>query len=406
MKSLILSFFAGLALNFMPCVLPIMLIKLYDILKYSQTINNKKNLKIVALSTSCGIIFIFSIFSFINIIFKHAGKTFNFGFHFQNPYFLIIVIFLLFLFFLNLLNVFDVHYSTRIIDYIQRKYERSKKLKKGIFIENFFTAIFMVLFATPCSLPIIGTVATFSLMTNRYLYIFYNFLSMGLGMSIPFIILLVKPNFVDFLKNKKKLLYVVHIIIIFSLFLTILWLLNVLYNIIGKNPTIIFICFLLILFIQFKFVKHFFQRLILVISIIIIGTILPMSMFREKLANKIKDGLWINNVTMEEIDNYVEQGKIVFVNISAKWCIICNLNNITVFSRYDVINLLNQDNIVPVLIDVTQNTDKAKMFYEDNKIYVPKYIIFSKKNTKGCTFSGQISYKQLINNLLLDKCVR
>ncbi len=403
MNNIILSFFAGLILNFMPCVLPIMLIKIYDIVKYSQTIQNKKNLKIISLSTTLGIIFIFSIFSIINMLFKHAGKAFNLGFHFQNPYFLIIIIFILFLFFLNLLNVFDIHYSTRIINFIQKKYEGSKKINKGIFIENFFTAIFMVLFATPCSLPIIGTVATFSLVNDSYLYIFYNFLAMGFGMSIPFILILVYPGLLDFLKNRQKLLHVVYNIIIVSLFLTIVWLLYILYAIIGTKPIIVLLCFMAVIPIQFKLVKKTIQHLILIAFITISGTILTVNFFKEDLVRKMESKIWRNQITEDEIQKYINDGKTVFVNITAKWCMICNLNNITVFSNYDVMNYLNNENVVAVKLDITQSNKIAENFYENpSSIYVPKYIVFNKKNPTGCDFSGQIGHKKFLEEI--EKC--
>ncbi len=403
MNNIILSFFAGLILNVMPCILPIMLIKIYDIVKYSQTLQNKKNLKIISLSTTLGIIFIFSIFSIINILFKHAGKAFNLGFHFQNPYFLIIVIFLLFLFFLNLLNFFDIHYPTRIINFIQKKYEGSKKLNKGIFIENFLTAIFMVLFATPCSLPIIGTVATFSLTNDSYLYIFYNFLAMGLGMATPFILILFYPNLLNFLRNKQKLLHIIHNIIIVSIFLTIIWLLYILYTNIGLKPTIILLCFMTIIPIQFRLVKKSLQRLILVSFITISGTILTVRIFKEDIVNKMDETVWKTKITQEEIQKYIQDGKTVFINITAKWCMICNLNNITVFSNYDVMNYLSSDDIIAVKLDITKSNNIAENFYENpNSIYIPKYIIFNKQNTNGCSFGGQISHKDFFKEL--EKC--
>ncbi len=403
MNNILLSFLAGLVLNFMPCILPILLIKIYDIIKYSQTEQNKNNLKIISLSTTLGIVSVFLFFSLINILFKHAGKTFNFGFHFQNPYFLILVIFLLFLFSLNLLNFFHINYSPNVINYIQKKYEKSKSLNRGIFLENFTTAIFMVLFATPCSIPILGTVATFSLASSN-IYIIYNFLAMGFGMSIPFLLILIYPNLLNFLKNKKGLLNFVHRIIALSIFLTILWLLYVLKVSIGIKSVIILLLFMALLIVQFKIIKKSLHNLIMVIIIVISGMILPVTIFKEEEAVKINNSLWANGITMEEIQSYIGEGKTVFVNITAKWCIICNLNNVTVFSKYNVLDFLRNDNIVAVKIDVTQNNDKAEIFYDNpNSIYVPKYIIFNKKHPNGCSFKGQIIEKDFFEEV--NRCL-
>lgn len=400
MRSVLLSFGAGLVLNFMPCILPILLIKIYDIVKYSQTNQNKNNLKIISIATTFGILFTFLIFSFISILFKYTGKSFNFGFHFQNPYFLIIVIFILFMFLLNLLNFFNIHYSPRIINYIQQKYERSKNLQKGIYVENFITGIFMVLFATPCSIPVLGTVATFSLITDSYLSILCNFLAMGLGMSVPFIIVALYPNFLDFLKSKKAPLKFIHVFIILSLGITIIWLLYVLKIEIGIKSAAILICFLLLMSLQFKLVKKNIQNLILVFFIFLAGTIFPVSIFKEEQAIKISNSLWQSKITKEEINKYILEGKTVFVNISAKWCIICNFNNITAFSKYDVVKYLSNKNIVSIKIDITQNNEEASEFYKDTgRIYVPKYIVFNKKFPNGCSFTGRINEKQFFTKV-------
>lgn len=403
MNNIFLSFLAGLILNFMPCILPILLIKIYDVIKYSQTDKNKSNLKIISISTTLGIVSVFLLFSLINILFKHAGKTFNFGFHFQNPYFVILVIFLLFLFLLNLLNFFHINYSPKLISYIQKKYEKSKNLNRGIFLENFTTAIFMVLFATPCSIPILGTVATFSLTTSN-IYIIYNFLAMGFGMSIPFLLILVYPNLLNFLKNKSGLLNFIHKIIILSIFLTILWLLYVLKVSIGIKSTIILILFMLLLVIQFKLIKKSLHNIIMVIIIIVSGMILPITIFKDEEAFKINNSLWLNSITKEEIENYINEEKTIFVNITAKWCMVCNLNNVTVFSKYNVLDFLKNDNIIAIKIDVTQNNDTAEIFYDNpNSIYVPKYIIFNKKHPKGCNFKGQIIEKDFFKEI--NKCL-
>ncbi len=403
MNNILLSFLAGLVLNFMPCILPILLIKIYDIIKYSQTNQNKNNLKIISLSTTLGIVSVFLFFSFINILFKHAGKTFNFGFHFQNPYFLILVIFLLFLFLLNLLNLFHINYSPRVINYIQKKYEKSKNLNMGIFIENFTTAIFMVLFATPCSIPILGTVATFSLVSSN-VYIIYNFLAMGLGMSIPFLLILVYPNLLNFLKNKRGLLTFVHRFIIFSIFLTILWLLYVLKVSIGVKSVFVLILFMFLVVVQFKIIKKSLHNLIMVVIIVVSGTILPVAIFKEDEAIKINNSLWKSGITKNEIQDYIDNGKTVFVSITAKWCMICNINNITVFSKYDVLDFLRDNNIIAIKIDITQNNDNAEIFYDNpNSIYVPKYIVFNKKHPNGCSFKGQITESDFFREI--DKCL-
>ncbi|MDD2840186.1 MAG: cytochrome c biogenesis protein CcdA, partial [Rickettsiales bacterium] len=265
MSNIFLCFLAGIFLNLMPCVWPILSLKLYNIVKYSQTEKNKKNLRLISLASSLGIVFVFIIFALITIVFKYTGQSFHLGFHFQNSYFLIVIIFALFLFFLNSLNFFHVDYSPKVINFIQRKYENTSKFKASIFAENFITGIFMVLFSLPCSMPVFGSVATLSLLNESYIIFFLSFVITALGMATPFLLIQFKPNLLNFLKGKSYLLKWANVLISISIFGTIVWLLYVLSKEIGEKPLIILMLFITVIPIQFKLIKKPFYNLILII---------------------------------------------------------------------------------------------------------------------------------------------
>ena len=397
MNILILSFITGIILNFMPCIFPILLLKIYDIIKLSQT-ENKHNIQVASIGTIIGIIIIFTIFSSIAISFAVFGKTFNLGFHFQNTYFVAITIFFLFLFLLNLLNFFNIEYSNRISQYIQKQYTNSKNLHFGILIQNIITGIFLVLFATPCSIPLIGTITTFAITHNNYLYIFYNYVFIALGMSIPFFILIFYPKSLNFLKNQTKFLLSIRILIIITLILTILWILYIFTLQTNIKSLVILILFLLSIPIILKTNKPSHHKLLAIIFIFTSSITLPISVYQEDEAKKINKYLWKDSITDMEIQKYITQNKTIFINISAKWCLICNFNDITVFSRPKIVNYFKDNNIISIKIDITNNNKDAKRFYEKN-IYVPKYIIFNKNYPNGYSFEGQITEKELLDHL-------
>lgn len=403
MNNLILSFLAGVFLNFMPCVLPILSLKIYDIIKYSQTNKNKKNLRLISLASTCGIVFIFSIFAIITIIFRKTGENFHLGFHFQNSYFLIIIIILLFLFFLNSLNFFHLNYHPRIVNFIQKKYNDAKLLKAGIFSENFITAICMVLFSLPCCMPIFGSLATLALLNDNYIAIFLNFIFTAIGMSLPFILIQIKPTIFDFLKNKKNLLKYTSNFISFAICTTIIWFIYVLSKEIGIKATTIFLLFLFIIPIQFKLIKNHLHNLIFIVFITIFATILPVSYFKEEQATKISNSLWQNKIDIKNINQYINNDKTLFINISASWCMICNLNEITTLSKYEVVNFLKNNKIIAIKLDITKNNKEADYFFKNQKnIGVPTYIIYNKKCYDGNLFTGQISSKKLFEEF--KKC--
>lgn len=395
--NLILSFLAGLLLNFMPCVLPIILIKIYDIVKQTE---NRSNLRLASLGSVIGVVSTFLVFSTIAVVFKYFDKNFNLGFHFQNPYFLIAMIVLLILFMLNLFNVFNIGYSQKIITFIQGRYEKSKNAEIGVFFANFLTAIFMVLFATPCSIPIIGTTTAFSITENSYFSIVSIFLAMGFGMSLPFIFILFYPNILDFLKNKKRFLGLIRYIVIAALLLTIIWLLYVLKVTLGLKSLIVLTGFLVVLVLQFFIIKKPIQSMVMVLVISFFAIVMPVQVFKEDMAKKISETLWRAFITKEEVKNLVDNDKTIFISITAKWCMICNLNDITLFSKHKVLEYLNRENNIAIRIDLTQDSELAKEFYDNSGgFYVPKYIIFNKNNPNGCSFTGQLTEKRFFNEV-------
>ncbi len=395
MNNFVLHFLAGVFLNFMPCVWPVLSFKLYNIVKYSQTDKNKKNLRLISLASTLGIVFIFMIFAIITITFKYTGQSFRLGFHFQNPYFLIIIIFALFLFFLNSLNFFHLDYPPRVINFIQRRYENAVKFKIGIFFENFITAIFMVLFSLPCCMPVFASIATLSLLNENNILIFFSFITTALGMALPFLIIQFKPTLFDFLKGKNYLLKLANGLISISLFGIITWLLYVLTIEIGIKSIIILMLFIAIIPIQFKIVKKRLYNLILIIFICIFGTILPISFYKEQKAVKISSELWKNDISIENINDYVNDGKTIFVNITAGWCMVCNINEITVMSDYDIVNFLNKLDVKTIKIDLTKNNKQAEYFFKNRENFgVPTYIIYNKKCSDGYRFNGQLTKRK------------
>ncbi|HSQ98204.1 MAG TPA: cytochrome c biogenesis protein CcdA [Rickettsiales bacterium] len=395
MSNIFLCFLAGFFLNFMPCILPILSLKIYNIVKYSQTEKNKHNLRLISFATSFGIVFIFTIFGIIEIIFKYTGQNFHLGFHFQNTYFLIIIVFALFLFFLNSLNFFHIDYPPRIINFLQNRYEHAKKLKISLFIENFITGIFLVLFSLPCCMPIFGSIATLALLSTNYIGILICFIATALGMALPFLIIQFKPNLLDFLKNKKYLLKLASWLISISIFGTIIWLLYVLFKEIGLKPLIILMLFFVSIPVQFKILKKPLHVLVLIIFTCISGTILPVSFYKERKALEINSMLWKNDINIENIDSLVKDNKTVFISISASWCIICNLNEIVISSSYNITNFLNNPNIITYKIDVTKDSKKADYFFGNNENFgVPTYIIYNKTCPNGYSFTGKLNEKR------------
>ena len=104
---LFFAFLGGLILNIMPCVLPVLSIKILSVVKYSG--ETKRNIRLSFFATSLGIITSFILLAITVIYFKKLGVELGWGFQFQQPLFLVAVIFILFLFSINQLGLFEIY---------------------------------------------------------------------------------------------------------------------------------------------------------------------------------------------------------------------------------------------------------------------------------------------------------
>ena len=186
---LITAFFAGFILNFMPCVLPVLGIKINNLLKQSET-RNKSIVKLSSLYVSLGIISMFFIFSLVAIFLRSIGMNLGWGMQFQSPYFLIFLICLLLLFTVISFDLIKINFIQK---YMKITFLEKKIFKNNIFISNFFTGVLSTLLATPCTAPLVGTAISFALSQNYFLSILV-FMLMGAGKSLPYLIFIIKPN--------------------------------------------------------------------------------------------------------------------------------------------------------------------------------------------------------------------
>lgn len=169
------SFVGGLILNIMPCVLPVLSIKLISILK-----NRRYNSKIAKLSffyTICGIMASFLFLAILSSLVSISGEVFNWGVQFQSPLFLSMLIVIFTLYIANILGYFNFSTSYQFSNFLNKKVE-SSNARKRLFLSNFFSGILAVLLATPCSAPFLGTAISFSVVQPA-VYSFFNFLSYG-----------------------------------------------------------------------------------------------------------------------------------------------------------------------------------------------------------------------------------
>ena len=379
-KFLLFGFLGGIILNFMPCVLPILSLKVMSMIKLKE--NKFWETKKLSLFVVLGIVTSFSFLAIILIIFKTFGVYVGWGFHFQNFYFLIFISTLMLLFSLNLLGFFEIILPQRFTNYL------ATIEKKNTEKEYFFSGMFATLMATPCSAPFLGTAIGFSSLTTNF-NILLIFLSISFGFALPYFFLIFKPKFIDLIPKPGKWMENLKIFLGVLLLATFSWLLNV----IGINYVLNIIIFFTILLLSFLINKSI-NRLILVgiISLSIFATILLVPKDKGKIE-------WENfNETL--LDEYLDKGDLIFLDFTADWCITCQVNKFTTLENKKVKRYFLENNVKLLRADWTNKDDKILEFIKKYERFgVPLNIIYSRKMTEGYILPEILSKTIVINNL-------
>ena len=190
----IIALIGGFILNFMPCVLPVLSLKMIQLVNLrteNKVIFRKKiSFNILGILTS------FLLLAFGTYIVKSAGELVGWGVQFQNPSFLIFMILLTAFFGLNLLGLFNFFLPPKILNILSYRGEG--------FVGDFITGITLTLLATPCTAPLVGTAVGFAL-SGGIFEIFSILLIMGLGLSLPLILIMLFPKIISIIPKPGKL---------------------------------------------------------------------------------------------------------------------------------------------------------------------------------------------------------
>ena len=382
---LILAFLGGLILNFMPCVLPVLSLKLLSLVKIGSedAIKVKNNI----ISIVLGIFTSFLFLSLFIITMKFLGHSIGWGFQFQNLYFLVFITTIVFIFSLNLLGFFEIILPVKLFNNIN-EYINSNKTSG-----YYFSGVFATLMATPCSAPFLGTAIGFSAITSN-LNILMIFISVALGFSLPYLLIFLNPKFLKIIPKPGQWMDVFKFILGLILLATSGWLMKLS----GIDEVFILIIILLVTtlsLILFFNIKKLFTSLIFSI-VIFLFLIKPFQ-------NTQKQNNWVD--FDEQILNLeVSNDKVLLLDLTADWCITCQINKQTTLENEDLIEFLKSNNILLMRGDWTKPNDKILNFIKKNgRLGIPLNIIYGPRKKNGILLPEILTKDLIIDNIMLVK---
>ncbi|MCH8550260.1 MAG: thioredoxin family protein [Balneolaceae bacterium] len=378
---LIFAFTGGLILNLMPCVFPILSIKIMNFMQMSG--HNPAEVKKHGWVFGLGVLLSFLFLAGLLLGLRAAGQELGWGFQLQTPAFIAFMTFLMFGLGLSLMGVFEI--GSSLIN-VAGKAGNAEGLRG-----SFFSGVLATVLATPCTAPFMGTAlgVAITLPAHTALLIFAM---LGVGMAAPYILLSSFPALMKFLPKPGAWMETFKQAMAFPLFATAIWLIWVFGQQAGVDGLTKLLVGLLLLSIAIWIINRWkaykissrariFSRsvatLLIVGGFFIAASSDPVSTGSEEIA---ADGFGITwePFTQNVVDQHRADGKNIFIDFTAAWCITCKANERIIFSSDRVKNRFEELGFVMVKADWTnRNPEITRALESFGRNGVPLYVIYS-----------------------------
>ncbi|MBT4770527.1 MAG: copper-binding protein [Rhodospirillaceae bacterium] len=359
--SLLLALLGGLILNLMPCVLPVLSLKLLGAVGHGG--REKRLVRLSFLESAAGIYFSFLALATLAVLLRQAGHSVGWGIQFQQPLFLISMALVLVLFAGNLWGFFEIRLPGWMGDLAMRTGARTGARKDGHHPgAHFLTGAFATLLATPCSAPFLGPAIGYAL-SRGMVETYAIFLALGLGFSAPYLVVALRPELATRLPRPGPWMAVLRRILGIALAATALWLLTVLAAQISLDAAAL-VALLLSFMVLVLWGKSRLPRGAIVPILLVLGllALLVPGRFAEIAPpvgqNETNWGVF----SRQEIPVLVGQGRVVLVDVTADWCITCQVNKKLVLDRGEVAALLDSGAITALRADWTRPDDRIAAY--------------------------------------------
>ena len=364
--ALIFALIGGLILNLMPCVFPVISLKVLSFVSMGGS--SPRKIRNHALVFTVGVIASFMLIALTIVLLKQAGNFVGWGFQLQSP--LIVGLLSLVMVFISLVLITDNSFGESLT-----KLGNIGSTENGYY-SSFLTGVLAVVVASPCTAPFMGAALGYALIqpSGETVPIF---LSLSLGFSLPYLLLAANPKLIDFLPKPGDWMVTLKEFFAFPMLATALWLLWVFSLQVNQILVIFLLIGWLLLALNFwifqKDYKTINKVIFLGISIFSMIYFLPETEEIETEQNLIIGSAteWYEGIE----DDLRNKNQPYFINFTAAWCITCQSNEITAFSKDGFKSLLEEKNIEYIKADWTNRNDAiTRSLKKYGRSGVPFYV--------------------------------
>lgn len=376
---LITAFIGGVILNLMPCVLPVLSLKLLYAVSHEDA--PPARIRAGFMAAAAGIITSFLLIALILAGMKSAGAAVGWGIQFQHPAFLALMAVIVSLFACNMWGLFEIPLPRFIAERAGRSDDHGEH--EPTIAGHFATGMLATALATPCTAPFVGTAVGFALAGSAG-GIIAIFATMGAGLALPYLLVAAAPSLAHKLPKPGKWMLHVKAVLGVALLGTAVWLLWVLAGQAGTTAAWLCAAFILIGMLAVAN-RAKLPAASAVITLLMLGAIAAPAFMQPPEAGTmtVSKGKWAA-FDPERIPSHVADGKTVFVDITADWCLTCKANKKFVLSQPDVHRALQAENIVAMQGDWTRPDEVIRAYLAQHKRYgIPFNMVYGPGAPEG-----------------------
>jgi thiol:disulfide interchange protein DsbD len=370
-----LAFLGGLLLNLMPCVFPVLFLKGLALVNSGSEERHK--LRAHGIVYTAGILVSFWALVAVLLGLRAAGATLGWGFQFQSPVFLCLMAGLLFFLGLSLAGQFEIGLTlTGAGDSLASKHG---------YTGSFFTGVLAVVVATPCTAPFMGAAVGYAL-AQPATVTFAVFTALALGLATPYMALTLHPAWTRLLPKPGVWMEILRQAISVPIFITVIWLAWVLAQAYGAGVLATLLGGFLMLAVAGWFLGRWpAQRWatvvagLILVAVIALCAIAPgkLVVASENLTTPEAHGAW-QPWSAEAVSRYQAQGRPVFVDFTASWCLSCQVNERVALDQPEVMQAFKDGNVALLKADWTRHDEAiTQSLTALGRSGVPAYALYA-----------------------------
>ncbi|HEY0232045.1 MAG TPA: protein-disulfide reductase DsbD [Dokdonella sp.] len=370
--ALLLAVLGGLVLNLMPCVLPVLSLKVLGLAQSGESAHKARR---HALYYTAGVLVAFAAIGLTVIGLRAAGQALGWGFQLQQPAFVAVLVYILFAVGLSLSGVFNI--GAGLAGVGQELGNRSGPAG------DFFTGVLAVVVASPCTAPFMGSALAYAFASSSFVALLV-FLALGIGLALPFLLVGFMPGLATRLPRPGAWMETLKQFLAFPMYLTAVWLVWVLGNQRGIDAVGWVLIGAVLLALGLWWLERtrydgsaFARVLAFALLLAAVWPIVQVARLAAPAHAEANAAQAWTPYSAERLASLRAEGRSVFVDMGADWCVTCKVNEKAVLDTDAFHDLLKRSNAVLMRGDWTNVDPAITAFLQQYKaVGVPLYVVF------------------------------